>query len=206
MLYAQINPVNLQMIDSQKELPERFITSNGVTINRFNQLPQDVLKSLDWLPVIYEPKTEDSFYQDPPRYDAENRQFVYDAIPYDIELLRDDALQKIDQVASEVCAKYISQGVGQDARYLVKYAQALDYLKNIDNIDKHPMIKKEADASKMSYLDMANLIVKTANKWILIAAEIEAIRCSSKKKCKNATENADIIKLRDMTIAGLEAL
>lgn len=206
MIYAQINPDNLQMIGTPVELPARFITPSGVTISRFDQLPVDTLKSLNWLPVIYEPKDDNSFYQDPPRYDAENKQFVYDAIPYDIELLKSDALQRIDQAASEVCVKYISQGVGQDARYFIKYIQAIDYLEDIDNIDKYLMIKKEAEASEMPYLDMAILIVKTANEWINIASEVEAIRCSSKKKCKETKNNTELVELRDSAISGLEAL
>ena len=206
MLYVQINPDNLQMIGTKKELPERWITPGGVTINRFSQLPIDVLKSLNWLPVIYESKDDNSFYQDPPRYDAENKQFVYEAIPYNIELLKSEALQKIDRAASDVCAKYISQGVGQDARYIIKHRQAIDYLEDIDNIAEYPIIKKEAELSNISYLDMANMIVQVANEWIFIAAEIEAIRCSTKMRCKKAEDNAEIIKLRDKAVFDLEAL
>ena len=50
-----------------------------------------------------------------------------------IHLLKNDALQRIDRAASEVCVKYISQGVGQDARYIIKHIQAINYLEDIDN-------------------------------------------------------------------------
>lgn len=208
MLYAQINPETKQMINTQIELPERWITPDGVTITRFNKLPIDVLKSLGWLPVIYdEIVSEAYFYQEPPKYDEKNNQFIYEAIPYDIELLRNDALQRIDQTASNTCAKYISQGVGQDARYLMKHIQAVDYLVDVpNNIEKYPMIKKEAELSGMSYVDMANLIINTANEWINIAAEIESIRCSTKMKIKKAKDNAEIVRLRDNAITGLETL
>ena len=204
-MYAQINRETNLMIGVPKEVPQRWITPDGVTISSFNKLSKVILQAFDWLPVIYEELMDGATHNLQSVYDKINQQFIFEAIPQDTNILIKQSERRIDEAASFTCEKYISQGVGQDARYLMKYIQAVDYLVDVSsNIEKYLMIKREAELSGMSYLDMANLIIKTANEWINIAAEIEAIRCSTKMKIRKAKDNAEIIRLRNKAIADLE--
>ena len=204
MRYARIDKETHQMISSPRILPQRWITPTGVTINHFNKLSRSVLFALTWVPVIYEELTPGTVLCSPPVYDEVNRQLVYEAVPEDFNNLLRESEQRINEAASFACMKYISQGVGQDCRYMVKREQAINYLDDIIPIlADYPMIKRESEESGMAPGALAQLIVTTANEWIILGAEIEALRCGGKKKCRNAENNKEMIQYRNEAIAAL---
>lgn len=207
MIYAQIDKKTNQVINKPTKLPERWTTHEGATINYFNKLSRITLQTFNWLPVVYEELTDGATHNSQPVFDKVNQQFIFEAIPQDINILIKQSEYRIDEAASFASKKYISQGVGQDARYLLKYRQAIDYIADIPiNIDKYIMIKREAELSGISYDELAFLIIETTNDWINIAAEIEALRCSGKKKCKKAKDVTEIIQFRDITVLALESI
>lgn len=207
MPYAQINKETNQMVGVPVELPTRWITPSGVTINYFNKLSKNILQAFDWLPVVYEELIDGATHSSQPIFDEVNQQFIFEAIPQDINILIKESERRIDEAASFICEKYISQGIGQDCRYMIKREQAIAFLIDVpENINKYQMIKREAEFREISYDSLAFLIVETANNWINLAAEIEALRCSGKERCKNAINITKVIQFRDATILALEQI
>ncbi len=207
MIYAQINRKTNQMINSPSQLPQRLLTSEGTTINRFNKLSEIILCAFDWLPVIYEELIPGTTYSLAPTYNKVKQQFIFKTIPQDFNILLKESEFKIDEAASFACAKYISQGVGQDARYMIKREQAINYLRDTEpDMANYPMIKREADETGVALKELARLIVDTACLWINLAAEIEALRCGGKKKCRDARDVSEVIQFRDAAISALELI
>ena len=90
---------------------------------------------------------------------------------------------------------------------MIKREQAINFLRNIDlDIFDYPMIKREADETGRTAKEMALLISDTADIWIDLAAEVEALRCGGKKKCREAADVAEVIQHRDAAISALELI
>ena len=207
MLHAQINKETNQMIKVPTKLPSRWITPNGVTINFFNKLSKNILQVFDWLPVIYEELTDGATHNSQPVFDEINQQFVFEAIPQDINVLIKQSERRIDEAASFACERYISQGIGQEMRYMIKREQAINFLRNPEPVmADYPMIKREAEETGRTPKEIAQLIFDTACLWIGLAAEIEALRCGGKKKCREAVDVTEIIQYRDAAISALELI
>lgn len=196
------------MIEEPKPLPQRWITPEGTTINRFDKLPVIVLQLLNWLPVVYEQADPNiSSHSLTPVYDEINQQFVYEAILQDISVLLKKSEFRIDKAASFACEKYTSQGTSQGMRYMIKREQAVNFSYDPKpDIANYPMIKREAEESDIAAVELVRIILDTADTWINLAAEIEALRCSGKKKCRKATSVIEIIQIRDDTVLALESI
>jgi hypothetical protein len=194
MLYAQINKTTNQMKSKPAKLPDRWITPEGATITHFSKLSKISLQTFDWLPVIYEELTDGATHSEKPVYDKTNQRFVFEAIPQNIDILLKQSERRIDEAASFASARYISQGVGQEYRYMIKREQAISFLRDPEQplSDCH-MIKREAEET-------------AACLWIDLAAEIEALRCGGKKKCREAIDVTDVIQYRNAAISALELI
>lgn len=205
MQYAQIK--NGQMVNKPTVLPDRWITPEGATISRFNKLSRKSLQTLDWLPVIYEELLDGATHNSQPVFDKVNQQFMFEAIPQDINILIKQSEQKINKAASFACGRYISQGTGQECRYMIKREQAINFLRDVNQpLSGYPMIKREAEETGRTSKEMAQLIVDTACIWIDLAAEIEAMRCGGRKKCRESVDVAEIIQYRNAAISVLELI
>lgn len=214
MKYAQINFDTLQMVSKvYASLPTRWTTSDGATISQFNLLPQAALYGLGWVPVVYEEieNAETHKYSLSPTYDEENKQFVFEAVAIDIDKLKSEACDAIDQAASDACARYISTGVGQEMRYLQKSDQAAAFVTAYDagedpDPEGYPFVKAEAEACGEDCITRARYIVETTEAWITAGTAIESTRMGGKTSVNNATTNDDVIAFRDTTLAALEEL
>ena len=207
MPYAQINKETNQMINKPTKLPERWITPEGVTINFFNKLSKNILQAFDWLPVIYEELMDGATHNSQPVFDEVCQRFIFEAIPQNIDILLKQSERRIDEAASFASARYISQGVGQECRYMIKREQAINFLRDPEpDMADYPMIKREADETGQTPKDIAHLIVNTACLWIDLAAEVEALRCGGKKKCREAAGVTEVIQHRDAAISALELI
>ncbi|RMD67294.1 hypothetical protein D6833_00385, partial [Candidatus Parcubacteria bacterium] len=99
------------------------------------------------------------------------------------------AEQRVDAAAGEARARYITVAPGQEAVYNLKLQQAKDYQAagNPADATPWPLINQEATARGVSPSQVATEIITTANQWIQIAAQIEAIRMKAKADIKAAT-------------------
>jgi hypothetical protein len=212
MKYAQINFDTLQMSGKVQNLPTRWTTPEGVTINNFNQLPRAALYGLGWVPVIYETISNPETHKHSlaPVYDEDNKQFVFPAVARDIDLLKTESCAAIDQAASDASARYITVGAGQEARYLLKQQQALLCQTILadegDPTKQCPMIVQEAAATGQTVEQTAQTIVDQAAAWLAVAAQIEAARIGGKQAVQTATDNVAVIIERDAALAELEAI
>lgn len=207
MQYAQIDRKTDKMASVPAKLPDRWITPEGATITHFNKLSKKSLQAFDWLPVIYEELTDGATHNEKPAYDKAKQRFVFEAIPQNINILLKQSERRIDEAASFASARYISQGVGQECRYMIKREQAINFLCNPEPIlSDYPMIKREAEETGRTPKEIAQLISNTACLWIELAAEVEALRCGGKKKCREAAGVTEIIQFRDAAISALELI
>ena len=205
MHYAQIE--NDQMKNKPTKLSDRWTTQEGATITHFNKLSRKSLRAFGWLPVIYEGLVDGSTHSEKPVYDKINQRFVFEAISQDIDILLKQSERRIDEAASFASARYISQGVGQECRYMIKREQAINFLRDFEPIlSDYPMIKREAEETDRTPKEIAQLIVDIARLWIDLAAEIEALRCGGKKKCREAAGVTEVIQFRDAAISALEKI
>ncbi len=207
MQYAQIDKITNQMKDAPSRLPDRWTTPGGATITHFNKLSKKSLQTFDWLPVIYEELMDGATHSEKPVYDKTNQQFVFEAIPQDIDILLKESERRIDEAASFASARYISQGVGQECRYIIKREQAINFLRDSEpDMADYPMVKREADETGRTPRETAQLILDTASLWIELAAEVEALRCGGKKKCRESADVTEVIQHRDAAISALELI
>jgi len=213
MKYAQIDFETSQMISRPQNLPARWTTPAGATINQFDKLPQAALFGLGWLPVVYGDLPDPQTHQHAasPRYDAEQQRFVYDAIARDLELLRDEACDIIDQAAGAASAKYITVAAGQEARYLLKLEQARLCQQILADggtpaAEQCPMIIREANATGQTVEQATQTVLDQAAAWLTVAAAIEAARIGGKQTCRTAPDNEAVIAARDNAIAALKAV
>lgn len=213
MLYAKINKETNQMIGLPQELPTKYVYGSGVIVDRFDQLPNNILYSFDWIPCNMQDNTDPmTFYVSTvPEYDSVKKEFNFGLVPRDIAPFIEDAKDKIDRAASAVCSKYLSTGIGQEMRYLEKGIQADNCMKKLDaleeiNFQEYPMIYEEATSCGMDFYDKLHEIIDVKNLWSLLAAKVEAIRVGAKKECGNETTFKGIIEKRDAAIAELRGL
>ena len=205
MQYAQIK--NGQIITEPAKLPDRWTTSEGATITHFSKLSKQSLQAFRWLPVIYEELTDGATHSLIPIHDKTNQRFVFEAIPQNIDILLKQSERRIDEAASFACARYISQGIGQECRYMIKREQAINFLHDLKQpLSDYPMIKREAEETDRTPKETARLIIDTACLWIELAAEIEAMRCGGKKKCRESRDVAEVIQFRNAAISALELI
>ncbi len=211
--YAQIDLETKQMISAAQALPVRHVTSCGAVITDFGKLPDTVLFSLGWVPVVHETiepgREETHMLSAVPVYDEENRRLVFPVIPCDLEGLKDESLAAIDEAASEASARYISEGTGQGMRYLLKQAEARAFLAAAAAGGEtppadYPVIAAEAEAVGESLEMRAGRIAALADAWTAAAAAIEALRVSGKEAVAAATTGTAVIEARDSAINALE--
>ena len=213
MKYARIDYQTNQMIGGPVDLPARWTTPEGATINFFNKLPDLALAAMGWLPVEYAalPNPETHYHPLAPDYVVDGPKFVYPAVPHDINILRAQAVGAIDQAAGAACARYITIAPGQTERYLIKKDEATRYITaheagNSPVDADYPILQAEAAALSEDIVTLAYLVRSTAETWIQLGAAIEGARKGGNKKVTEATTHEVVIIERDATLATLEGI
>lgn len=212
MKYAQFDKTTYQMMGLPKDLPARWTTKEGATLNNFGLLSREALYAFGWVPVMYEdiPNSDAYYYSPVAVFDVENKQFVYAVIARDLSILLSQAEAAIDQAASDASAKYISTGVAQEMRYTQKYECAVAYLASVA-AGVTPggaacFVTAEAEACGVTPLEKAQEIVAVYDRWTALAVQIEALRIGGKVKCKACADATELLTQRGATIAALGAL
>lgn len=207
MKFAQINLKTKQMITKPIALPTRWVTETGATINSFNKLPVSVLFTLGWVPVHYEvPPAETHEQSKAPRFDENTGRLFFDAVPVSLELLKVEACDAIDKAASDACARYITQGVGQSMRYTAKVNEVKAYLAaDTPNINDYPMLKAEAEAVGEDYTTRAALIMAKNDAWYALGTQIEVARVAGKEAVRASADGDAAVAERDAAVAILGA-
>jgi hypothetical protein len=109
--------------------------------------------------------------------------------------IRAVAKAAIDVAAGRARARYITVAPGQEAVYVLKAAEA--------DAGGGPILAAEAKARGITLDEMAALVRDTRDRWIAIAAQIEAIRASGKLAVDAAESHAAVDAARDEALARL---
>lgn len=207
MKYAQINRKTSQMIGSPHKLPERFVTPSGATISFFNKLPSQALAGLDWLPVIYESLPGPETHSHSLIPEIVDEQFIYRAIPRDLEILRSNALMTINETANHVIRIYVPVESGQSYTEILKQDEACKYLKtDKPTLANYPVIKEISSATGKLPREIAEIIMEEAMAWTLKISEVEACRAKGLMECGNAKTHEEIIECRNTVLSALELI
>jgi len=112
---------------------------------------------------------------------------------YQIDSERDFALDRVDGIASNKRAQYISGGTGQELIYNEKSKQAEDF-KNAGytNPENYPFISMEAEALGYTPQEVADTIITNRVAWIQLGATIEAARLAAKQSIRDAVAISEI--------------
>jgi hypothetical protein len=107
--------------------------------------------------------------------------------------LRADTTARIDGAAEQARLRHITPGAGQARAYERKRAQAEAVIAE-PNIDpaKVPHIAGEAELNGVSLVDMAKLIIETAERKDALCAAIDIARLAAKKAVRAGATPAEI--------------
>lgn len=126
-------------------------------------------------------------------------------LPVALADLQEDLMNAIDRAAGAQRAKYITVAPGQDATYIVKAQQALEFL--ADPTSTVPLyINAESQATGMSPVDAATLINHMAEIWGTLGPAIEQARRAGNIAVQSATTNAEALSAYQMTISELSVI
>lgn len=125
-----------------------------------------------------------------------------------LPLLKANAKAKIDEVAGQVRAKFVTSVPGQDATYISKEAEcrayaAANYPADLTN---YPWVSCEAEATGLTAQEAADAIILQANQWKVLGSTIEKIRRGGKIEVDKKLKASTIKATMDATIAQLQAI
>ncbi len=96
--------------------------------------------------------------------------------------LKARAKNDIDEGAGTIRGRYITSVRGQPETYMIKEAEANEYLKASNPLaSEYPMLAAEIGINGDTMAEVATMIVSKANEWRQFASVIENIRLSKKK-------------------------
>jgi len=105
---------------------------------------------------------------------------------------KDLAKKYIDLAAGEARGKYISAGIGQDAVYALKSAQARDYRQRNYEGNVPVFVQVEASVMEMTPMQAADSIIATEEAWLNIAGHIERLRRTAKIQIDLLDEETEV--------------
>ena len=127
-----------------------------------------------------------------------------------LEAYADKAKATIDAMASAVRGRFISGGIGQDAVYQHKEAQARAYIEAgyPANVEDFPFVAAEWGSWEGSKTptECADLIVGLADQWIFVAAFIEGEKVKGKNRIRAASTKAEVRQHEAAALAALDAI
>ena len=120
---------------------------------------------------------------------------VLDVPPVDINIVRSNALGKIDRTAELIRQKFITPGAGQALVYQVKEQEASSFLAanpatRID--DDFPHLLGEVGLTAPSIEEVASTILEVAHQWRMISAAIEKERTRLKHMVRAANTSEEV--------------
>lgn len=123
-------------------------------------------------------------------------------LPVVLADLQEDLLNTVDRAAGSARARYITVVPGQDATYVTKGQQALDFIANPTG-PVPGYVAAEATATGLSALDAANLINNTAIGWGALGPQIEMLRRQGNIAVAAATTPVDALAAANQYITAL---
>ncbi len=105
-----------------------------------------------------------------------------------------EAITTVDTLAGQKRLQYITNIPGQEVTYTAKLKDAQAYILAgyPSDVTTYPWIKAEADAPGSTPIQVADLIVVTAQTWTDVGSKIEGARQAAKIAINNATSVVDI--------------
>lgn len=115
------------------------------------------------------------------------------------------ALEYIDNLAGSTRLRFITEVPGQQAVYITKLEECKAYL--ADNSIVGSYLQAEASVTGQSLLDTASYIVSVSTYWnTIIGPSIESTRRKSKIDIGTAVSIAEVVSIKEMAKAILDAL
>ena len=121
-----------------------------------------------------------------PGADPNDPAWCVEAGQYDVKYCvlnaRTLAMERIDRLACEARARYITTGAGQEATYQIKADEAAGYIAAGRPADTSswPLLSAEASATGITVNELADTVIATRQQWISLAAMIESRRMGGK--------------------------
>lgn len=132
-------------------------------------------------------------------------QFVPPAPP-SLERLVAAAEGQIDAAASAARSRFVSDGIGQDATYLLKASQAEIYRAAGYIGDVPSYVAAEAAARGLGARAAAEIILAARDAWAVIGARIEGERIGGKIQVRGAGTAAEVNAALAAALAALNAI
>lgn len=110
-----------------------------------------------------------------------------------IPVMIESAKKRVDSLAEQKRQAILTAGVGMQAAYERKAAEARDYLgQETPDESKYPYLAAEVGITAPTMKGVAEIIVKAAEAWWAYGAAIETVRLQAKKDLSGATTTGEI--------------
>jgi len=118
------------------------------------------------------------------------------------------AKAEVDAAASEVRARYVTQGLLQQQVYDIKSVEAEAYIAAgyPAKTSAYPVISGEAAITGQTVKQLADLIVATKSAWLSIAGNIEGERIAGKAAIDSAVDIAAVESAKATVLSALGML
>jgi hypothetical protein len=111
----------------------------------------------------------------------------------DITALKTNAIQKINNIVSDVRKLYITVAPGQEMIYLAKEREAAAYIADpAPDLNNYPMLAAESGITAPDPLALANLWLQMSGQWRQVAAFLEGQRMLAITTVSDATTVSEI--------------
>jgi len=130
------------------------------------------------------------------------------AHPVDLDKKRAEAKGDVDREAEQARLRFITWGTGQAMVYSEKSDEATDFVAAgyPSDVSSYPFIQAEMNALGKTAAEVADGILVQKSAWIAIGAAIEEARLKGKRDIDDATDEAGILSVRDVTVSTLKAI
>ena len=116
-----------------------------------------------------------------------------------------DACSRVDTVAEQVRLKYLTPGSGQAMEYEEAYRQALEFVSNPSG--HYSMLEADVEAGLCETVEeAASAVIAMRQKWEQAGQTIRQIRLCAKRRIREATDTATVVRIREQAIAELQAV
>jgi hypothetical protein len=125
-----------------------------------------------------------------------------------LEWLKVQALDRVNQMIGDVRKKYITHIPGQDALYQAKKDTALRYLAQDpepSSLDEYYLIKKEVGKTAPTAYELCQLWLNMNELWETIAGDLEDIRIPTNSAIELASSRDEIDQLVNQAQSAIEA-
>ncbi len=130
------------------------------------------------------------------------------ANPVDINFVKDEAKNQVDQTAESARLRYVTPGSAQAMTYTEKAEEASVYITAGYPVDltPFPFIQAEVNATGKANNQAADDIMAKKASWKIIGAQIEEKRIGGKVNIDASSDEAGIYSARDQAISDLDVI